>query len=343
MAQADGYGTFTFGSYQLLLDLAGQRKLLFFGGKGGVGKTTVSAATALARAHQGERVLLVSTDPAHNLGHLFDRKIGSKPVRLTAGLDALELDPEETVELHMREVSRALYEMMPVTLHGEVDKHMKLSRDAPGMQEAAILERIAEVVETGLDDHDLIVFDTAPSGHTARLMALPEMMSAWTEGLIKRREKADRFADFVRDLGRDSSMEDKTIGGADQEAQEKESRIRQILNRRRLKFMSLRDKLADHELTSFVIVLAAERMPVLESIELHEKLKRAGIGVDCLVVNKRTPNRGDDFMTERHAQEEQHLKTLAKALPDVPVEQLELVSHDVVGLAALERFAEKLN
>jgi len=343
MAQADGHGAFTTGSHQLLLDLAQQRKLLFFGGKGGVGKTTVSAATALARASAGDRVLLVSTDPAHNLGHLFDRKIGSKPVRITAGLDALELDPEETVDLHMSEVSRALYELMPVNLHGEIDKHMKLSRDAPGMQEAAILERIAEVVETGLDDHDLIVFDTAPSGHTARLMALPEMMSAWTEGLIKRREKADRFADFVRDLGRDSSMEDKTIGGSDQESQEKESRIRQILNRRRLKFTGLRDKLADHKLTSFVIVLAAERMPVLESIELHEKLQRAGIGVDCLVVNKRTPNRGDDFLTERHAQEAQHLKTLAAALPDVPMQEVELVSHDVVGLAALEQFALKLS
>ena len=342
MAQAHGHGALTSGSHQLLLDLAQQRKLLFFGGKGGVGKTTVSAATALARANEGARVLLVSTDPAHNLGHLFDRKIGSKPVRLTAGLDALELDPEETVDLHMKEVSRALYELMPVTLHGEIDKHMKLSRDAPGMQEAAILERIAEVVETGLDDHDLIVFDTAPSGHTARLMALPEMMSAWTEGLIKRREKADRFADFVRDLGRDSSMEDKTVGGADQQAQEKESRIRQILNRRRLKFMGLRDKLADHELTSFVIVLAAERMPVLESIELHEKLQRAGIGVDCLVVNKRTPNIGDDFLSERHAQEEQHLKTLADALPGIATQELELVSHDVVGLAALEKFATRL-
>lgn len=326
----------------MLLDLAKQRKLLFFGGKGGVGKTTVSAATALARANEGARVLLVSTDPAHNLGHLFDRKIGPKPVRLTAGLDVLELDPEETVDLHMQEVSRALYELMPVNLHGEIDKHMKLSRDAPGMQEAAILERIADVVETGLNDHDLIVFDTAPSGHTARLMALPEMMSAWTEGLIKRREKADRFAEFVRDLGRDSSMEDKTIGGADQQEQEKESRIRQILNRRRLKFVSLRDKLADHELTSFVIVLAAERMPVLESIELHEKLQRAGIGVDCLVVNKRTPDRGDAFLAERHAQEAEHLKTLAAALPGVPVTELELVSHDVVGLAALERFAENL-
>jgi arsenite-transporting ATPase len=137
-------------------------------------------------------------------------------------------------------------------------------------------------------------------------------------------------------------MEDKTIGGADQEAQEKESRIRQILNRRRLKFAGLRDKLADHELTSFIIVLAAERMPVLESIELHEKLQRAGIGVDCLVVNKRTPAHGGDFLAERHAQEAAHLETLAAALPGVPIAEIGLVSHDVVGLDALEQFTSFL-
>lgn len=325
----------------MLLDLASNRSLLFFGGKGGVGKTTVSAATALARANAGSRVLLVSTDPAHNLGHLFDRKIGSKPVKVTAGLDVLELDPEETVDLHMKDVTRALHQLMPVSQHGEIDKHMRLSRDAPGMQEAAILERIAEVVETGLQDHDLIVFDTAPSGHTARLMALPEMMSAWTEGLIKRREKADRFADFVRELGTDSSMSDKTIG-SDSPQQEKESRIRQILNRRRLKFVGLRDKLADKDLTSFVIVLAAERLPVLETIELHEKLKRTGINVDCLVVNKRTPAEGAEFLRERHAQEAEHLKLLDSKLRKVPRQELMLYAHDVVGLQALEAFAKNL-
>ena len=342
MAYPYGDGAITIGSHKLLLDLASNRSLLFFGGKGGVGKTTVSAATALARANAGSKVLLVSTDPAHNLGHLFDRKIGSKPVRITAGLDALELDPEETVDLHLREVKQALHQLMPVAQHKEIDKHMKLSRDAPGMQEAAILERIAEVVETGLEDHDLIVFDTAPSGHTARLMALPEMMSAWTEGLIKRREKADRFAEFVRELGNDSSMADKTVGSESPE-QEKESRIRQILNRRRLKFVGLRDKLADPEMTSFVIVLAAERLPVLETIELHEKLKHTGIAVDCLVVNKRTPAEGSEFLKERHAQEEAHLDYLDTRLPGVPREELTLVAHDVVGLSALENFARKLS
>ena len=326
----------------MLLELARAHQVLFFGGKGGVGKTTVSAATALAIANEGKKVLLVSTDPAHNLGHLFDRKIGPDPVRLAAGLDGLELDPEKTVAKHLEEVSSALHRLMPIHLRGEVDKHMALSRDAPGMQEAAMLEKIAEVVEQGLKDYDLIVFDTAPSGHTARLMALPEMMSAWTEGLIKRREKADKFASVVADLARDS---DKDMGGKyfeEAPESERESRIRQILLRRRNRFVNLRNVITDGERTAFIIVLAAERLPVLETIELRQQLKRTGINVGALIVNKRMPPGAGDFMESRKGQEERHLAVLAEALPELPRQDLYLVSSDVVGLEALEAFARSL-
>jgi len=326
----------------LLLESARGHRILFFGGKGGVGKTTVSAATALAMANEGKKVLLVSTDPAHNLGHLFDRRIGPRPVKLCPGLDGLELDPEQTVNKHLEEVSSALHRLMPIQLRGEVDKHMELSRDAPGMQEAAILEKIAEVVEQGMADYDLIVFDTAPSGHTARLMALPEMMSAWTEGLIKRREKADKFASVVADLGRES---DRDLGGKyfeeDQDAQ-RESRIRQILLRRRNRFVMLRDALADSEKTAFVIVLAAERLPVLETVELAAQLERSGVTIGGLVVNKRMPPGVSEFMDERKVQEEKHLETLTRALPRIPRQDLFLVAHDVVGLDSLEAFADSL-
>ena len=324
----------------MLLDLARSKQILFFGGKGGVGKTTVSAATALALANEGKNVLLVSTDPAHNLGHLFDRSIGSKPVKLAAGLDGMELDPAETVKQHMDEISVSLHRMMPIHLRSEVDKHMALSKDAPGMQEAAILERIAEVVEQGRKDYDLIVFDTAPSGHTARLMALPEMMSAWTEGLIKRREKADNFAEIVRGMGRDSSVEDKVFGDDSADGDRmRESSIRKILNRRRRRFTTLRDVLADGDQTAFIIVLAAERLPVLETIELYQQLQQANVSIGGLVVNKRFPAGQGEFMEERREQEELHLAKLSKALPGIARQDLALVAHDVVGVNALEVLA----
>jgi|TARA_B100002003_G_scaffold249359_1_gene285494 arsenite-transporting ATPase len=327
----------------LLLELARDKQILFFGGKGGVGKTTVSSATALAMANEGLRVLLVSTDPAHNLGHLFDRTIGAKTVKLAAGLDGVELDPEETVKIHMEEVTRSLHQLMPIDLRSEVDKHMSLSRDAPGMQEAAIFERMAEIVNKGVKKYDLIVFDTAPSGHTARLMVLPEMMSAWTEGLIKRREKADKYAEIVRDLGSDSSMGDKFFGNdPDNPEMMRESGIRSILNRRRLRFAGLRDSLADGDKTSFVIVLAAERLPVLETIELNAQLDRAGVTVGGLVVNKRVPIGMGEFLEERRSQEEKHLKLLEKELPELARHDLFLVSQDVVGLNALEKLAKDL-
>ena len=326
----------------MLLELARNKRLLFFGGKGGVGKTTVSAATAVARAGQAVRVLLVSTDPAHNLGHLFGRTIGARPLRVTAGLEVVEVDPAATVDAHLQQVRTALQSLMPVTRHGEIDKHMALSRDAPGMHEAAILERMADIVAEGLERYDLIIFDTAPSGHTARLMVLPEMMSAWTEGLIKRREKADRFAEMVRELGTDTSMEDKTIGGATLAEQDRESRIRQVLLRRRRKFSRLRDQLADHTMTSFVIVLAAERLPVLETIELAGQLGQAGIGVDGLVVNKRAPVGMGEFLDHRHQQEEQHLKLLDEQLGGLARQDLYLQPRDVLGLEGLQALAQAL-
>jgi len=333
-------------SNSLLSNLAATKQVLFFGGKGGVGKTTVSAATALLAA-ETKRVLLVSTDPAHNLGHLFNRELAAHATRLAPNLDVIELDPQQTIDRHLKEVGGVLRRLMPVQLVNEVDKHLELSREAPGMEEAALLERIAEVVEEASRDYDLVIFDTAPSGHTARLMALPEMMSAWTDGLLKRREKSDRLNAIVNSLGSDNSHSDKVFGeGADSNSavtdDNRESMIRTILNRRKQRFNGLRETLNDPEKTAFVIVLAAERLPVLESIELYQRLVKTGVSIGGLVVNKRLPEDSSPFLQQRREQEQQHLSELQAALPKVTRQDLPLVAHDVVGLDALQQFAETL-
>lgn len=327
----------------MLLTLAAQRRVLFIGGKGGVGKTTVATATALQQARAGRRVLLISTDPAHNLGHLWNRSIGAQRVRLAAGLDGMELDPDETVRQHLNEVGSALRRLMPSHLAGEVDKHMALSRDAPGMHEAALLERIADTLIQGLDEYDLLVFDTAPSGHTSRLMALPEMMTAWTEGLLQRQERSKRFGDVLRNFGKDDSgLGESILGSETSDGDDRQQRVRQLLYRRRERFSQLRDVLQDPARCAFVIVLAAERLPVLETIELHAQLQRSGIDVAGLVVNKRSPADAGAFLADRHAQEQRHLETLAQALPQLPVQELPLLAEDVVGEAALDAFSQRL-
>jgi arsenite/tail-anchored protein-transporting ATPase len=333
----------------MLLELAAARRVLFVGGKGGVGKTAVASATALAQARAGRRVLVVSTDPAHNLGHLWERPVGDRITPLArdlggGSLDGIEVDPVATTDAHLAAVGATIRRLMPEHLAAEVDKHMELARDSPGTHESAVLERIAELVDTGLDDYDLIVFDTAPSGHTARLMALPEIMSAWTEGLLRRRGRAEKFGAALRGLeDRDAAGE--SIVGTVRPRDPREERdleIRRILLRRRERFEALREVLVDAERCSFVIVLAAERLPVLETVELHEQLVRAGVHVGALVLNKRSPADAGDFLAERRALEEVHVATLRGALPGVPLLQVPLLPGDVVGQEALERFGDAL-
>ncbi|MEX5262881.1 MULTISPECIES: ArsA family ATPase [Kocuria] len=333
----------------MLLELAAARRVLFVGGKGGVGKTAVASATALAQARAGRRVLVVSTDPAHNLGHLWERPVGDRITPLArdlggGALDGIEVDPVATTDAHLAAVGATIRRLMPEHLAAEVDKHMELARDSPGTHESAVLERIAELVDTDLDDYDLIVFDTAPSGHTARLMALPEIMSAWTEGLLRRRGRAEKFGAALRGLeDRDAASESIVGTGRPRDPrEERDLEIRRILLRRRERFEALREVLVDAERCSFVIVLAAERLPVLETAELHEQLVRAGVHVGALVVNKRSPADAGDFLAERRALEEVHVATLRGALPGVPLLQVPLLPGDVVGQEALERFGDAL-
>ena len=330
----------------MLLSLAAERRVLFLGGKGGVGKTTVASALALAASRQGRRALVVSTDPAHNLGHLWGRRIGDRPTRLAENLQGLEIDPDATTDRHLADVGRTLKRLMPGSLAGEVDKHMDLSRRSPGTHEAAVLERITELVEEGMRAHDLVVFDTAPSGHTARLMALPEVMTAWTDGLLRRREKSQKLGAAMRGLdgGRERDRGQALLGSTAPRdpLEERDEEIRSILLRRRDRLASLREVLTDPALSSFAIVLAAERLPVLETIELHEELTRTGVDVGALVVNKRSPAGRGEFLERRRAMEEEHLASLRTALPRVPLQQIPLGEQDVVGAAALEQFARLL-
>lgn len=323
-----------------LHELARASRLLWVGGKGGVGKTTTAAALGLAESERGRTVRLVSTDPAHNLGHLFERRIGDASkgwgVELAPGLSALELDPQAVADEHLAAVKARLQKLMPDHLRGEIDKQLGLARQAPGLHEAALLERVAVLCERhfAADDDALLIFDTAPSGHTARLLVLPELMSAWTRGLLDRRTHAERLGRAFRKLS-DDEVAQRAMGRPS-----RDDEIRHVLEHRRLRLGGLRDHLLNRETTRFVVVLAPERLPVLESLELVDTLREQGIQVGAGVVSRRLPDDAGPYFESHRARERQHLQHLRERLPDLDLVQAPLLKDEPLGLEGLRRVAQ---
>ena len=326
----------------MLLNLARRRRLLFVGGKGGVGKTVVASTIALTRAEEGAQVLVVSTDPAHNLGHLWGREVGDAITPLgPEGLFGVEIDPERTTAEHLAGVGARLERLVPAHLHGEVAKHLRLAKNAPGAFEAAILERIAVTVTEQLDHFDLIVFDTAPSGHTARLVSLPETMSAWTQGMLDRHSRAQRFTEAIRSLDEeDPALQ--TITGDEGSRSARDAEIRRVLLARQERFTRLRDLLRNSEQTAFIAVLLGERLPALETVELAEQLRESGLTVSALVVNRRSPADAGELLARRHAQEAEHIRYVTDYLPDLPLAEVPLLGEDITAPDGLRRIAAAL-
>lgn len=315
--------------------------VMFFGGKGGVGKTTLATATALRLSQEGKRVLLVSTDPAHNLGHIFGTALSDVPTTVRPHLSVIEIDPARATEEHLEGVAKQMRRFMPERLHREVDRHLDLARHSPGTHEAAMLERIAQLIEEQQDGggFEHIIFDTAPSGHTARLMALPEIMAAYTDGLLARREKSDKFGAVVRGM----TSAEKAVSASSQDPVDRRNQeIRSTLLKRRRRFERLRAVLSDEATTSFFLVLTADRTPVLETAEFFADLSSLGVHCGGLLVNRRTPNSAEQFLQQRHASENAALALLAEKLPGQPVHTLPWLPHEVSTPEALAALAAEL-
>ncbi|MEH8018278.1 ArsA family ATPase [Rheinheimera muenzenbergensis] len=324
------------------------KRVLLVGGKGGVGKTTTSSALALLASFRGKKVLLVSTDPAHSLADAFDREIGDNITRLAPNVDGLELDPDREVEQHLARVTAQLKRFTRPEMFTEIERQMRLTRQSPGAQEAAMLERIANVLELGLTDYDLVIFDTAPTGHTLRLLSLPEAMAAWTLGLLKANQRSEKLGDVLGHLtpkaGRDvdSPFDEPNLNAtAGMDARSK-AITETLLTRQRL-LQRTREVLTDNSRTALLFVLTPEKLPILETSRAVQSLQQENLPLAGLIVNRILPDSADgDFLAARRSQEKIHLQQIAQDFAALPRYKVPLQETDIQGLTALQYMATLL-
>ena len=321
-------------------------RIIFVGGKGGVGKTTTAASLAITAAERGRTCLLVSTDPAHSLGDIFDEPIGDRETALGSNLWGLEIDPDAEAERHIATVKDNMKRLVHPRMYAEVDRQIDLASHAPGAPEAALLERVAELMADADARFDLVMFDTAPTGHTIRLLSLPEVMAAWTDGLLKHQDRSRRLGAVLKGLGGGRAKGDdlSLIDSAEDYLEDSTTaKIHQILLTRRRKFVRARELLLDTNTTSFLLVLNPDKLSILESKKALDLLERFKVPVTAIVVNRILPREADgQFLQARRLQEEKYREEIDRKFGAFQRVFLPLLSHDVHGTDTLRQIGRLL-
>ncbi len=301
-------------------------KVVFFGGKGGVGKTTCASAFSLLSSEKNRKTLLVSTDPAHSLSDLFGISIGNQEREILPGLNALEIDPDEEARDYILNIKIQTRGLIDPEARPTFDQQMDLAAVSPGVQEAAMFDKIASLITRDNNPYDLLVFDTAPTGQTLRLLSLPELMGAWTRSLAKRRRKVSSLWKMFSTVSDEDPGEDHAL---------------ELIENRRLKFDRVRTLLKDPASAGFYLVLIPEKLPILETQKTIPVLEKYEMPIKGLIVNRLLPETVEgDFLLNRKKQEQHYtreIKTQFKAYKPIFLYQKDSDVMDLEGLKTMGR------
>lgn len=285
---------------------------LFFTGKGGVGKTSIACATALYLAKQGKNTLIVSTDPASNIAQVFGQKIGSDITNIVAvdNLSGIELSPTDAVAEYKKKIIDPVKDILPADVIASIEEQLS----GACTTEIAAFDEFTGILTNKelLAQFDHVVFDTAPTGHTIRMLQLP---GAWT--------------DFITDNQSGTSCLGPLAGLEKQQAQYKDAV----------------DVLSDGQQTRLVLVSRAQKTALFEVARTSEELSKIGIQNQFLVVNGILAQSqvGNDALAQAiYTREQESLNNIPTQLKNITTDYLDLKPFNLVGLEAISQLFESV-
>ncbi len=296
-------------------------------GKGGVGKTSVSAATALRCAEMGLKTIVISTDTAHSLGDSLEKEIGPEPILVAPNLWAQEVDTRYSMDKYWGKIQKYLTSLF--TQRGVEDIVAEEVTILPGLEEGAHLLWINQYVEEG--NYDVLVVDAAPTAETLRLLSLPDVTRWWFEKILALTRGA---AKILRPIN-------KVLGRTNENVPQDDAwdEVRKLFDT----LDHVRELLTDPEISSIRLVVNPEKMVIKETQRTYTYLNLYGYATDAIICNRIIPDEvTDPYFAQAKVKQRENIEFIHEAFGELPMLTSPMFGQEVTGLDALRKLADQL-
>ncbi len=308
-----------------------ERRYIMFGGKGGLGKTTFSAATAYWLAKQGYKVLVFSVDPQASLSDIFQQNIfGKGAVEIIPGLFAQEIDADRRIREYQEEIRQKILSMYGLEkVPDEIEDYIQAAAAEPAMEESAIFDQVVDIVVSG--GYDYYIYDLVPLGHALYYLSMASVYDQWIEKITKLREEMQEYAQVAALMRRDEELE--------------EDKILAELQDIRYRINTSSSILTDKEKTAFFFVVVPEEMIILDTVKAAGLFAKFQVPISGYIVNRVIPSELEqqqipEYLRHRIQMQRKYLEGIRQRFGNQVLAYIPEFERDITGLDMIRRMAE---
>jgi arsenite-transporting ATPase len=309
------------------------RRYIMFGGKGGLGKTTFSAAAAYHLAKQGKRVLVFSVDPQASLSDIFQRDIfGKGAVEIMPNLFAQEIDADQRIKAYQGEIRKKIFDMYGFDrIPDEIESYIQAAAAEPAMEESAIFDEVVDIVVAG--QYDYYIYDLVPLGHALYYLSMASVYDEWIERITKLREDMRQYEEMAAQISRDKEVE--------------EDMILKELQYIKYRIGTSSSILTDREKTAFFFVIIPEEMILIDTQKAAQLFAKFNVPLSGYVVNRVIPESLasqdiPEYLRNRLQMQKGYLKKIDELFGNEVLARIPEFERDITGLPMIEKMAEAL-